>query len=292
MRAKNWLISQFPESLFPCRTELLQQYKDRTINGLQTMQNSSVFICGLARNIESVIPYTIARLEQLSSMFKRADIFIYENDSEDKTRDLLVEWECENRNVDIKDESLGNAKLTQDKSTKRRVDMAYYRNQYLDEFYSRRKYKHYDYLLMFDMDLKGGFSYEGVANSFGWKDIWDCIGANGLLFRKINNNWEKLFYDSWAFRRLGHKKEHNGSDINLLDYNRGEPPIRVFSVGSGLLIYKTESLNGEYYTAEDCDHPTLNLQLVDKGKTIWLNPSMITLYSPTYYTEWNLDAHT
>lgn len=290
MKSKDWFISQFPESLFLCKTELLEQYKDRTINGLETMKNSSVFICGLARNIATTIPYTIARIERLASMFKNADIFIYENDSEDATRDLLVDWEFSSTNVDIQDEKLRNEKLKQNKTVSRRVDMAYYRNKYLNEFYNRRKLKHYDYLLILDMDLKGGFSYEGIANSFGWNEIWDCIGANGLLFRKTGEIWEKLFYDSWAFRRLCHRKDHDSSEINLLDYSRGEPPIRVFSVGSGLIIYKSNALDGEYYTAEDCDHPTLNLQLVDKGKTVWLNPSMITLYSPTYYTEWKIDS--
>ena len=61
----------------------------------------------------------------------------------------------------------------------------------------------------------------------------------------------------------------------------------MFSNFNGLGIYKFEDLIQCEYGAirhdnetVTCDHPFLHKQMRDKGGTIYLNPSLITLYSP------------
>lgn len=283
MNAEQWYLSKFPEALYPCRPELIKEYRGRIISGKGIMSKAKVCICGIGRNIEDILPATIARIKKLCRMFLTCDIFIYENDSNDNTLNILNKWKTEDENLYLISEKLYRPLNQQDKSLLRRKAMAYARNKYLQA--CRNSGKNYEYVIVIDMDLLGGWSYEGIANSFGWSEIWDMIAANSIYYNKIECGLQKLFFDSWAFRRLGHPEPHNEKDINLLNYNRGEPPVRVFSAFGGLSIYRGECiLNNKFeYKDNDCDHPTMNKQLTDIGKTIWLNPSMITLYSETEY---------
>lgn len=287
MNAKDWYLAKFPEALYPCNDLLLKEYQDKVIAGRGLMARSTACICGIARNVAVALPNTLARIEKLRDMFQLADVVIYENDSTDGTDKILLEWE-ENARIypatvviTAKTDSTIHAK---DQSLARRIAMAKARNQYLK--YVRRTGVEFDYIVIVDMDLDGGWSYEGVANSFGWHEIWDGIGSNGLVYELLESGMRRLFFDSWAFRRLNHPQPHDSAEINLLSYNRGEAPIRVDSAFGGLAIYKGECITKTKfeYKDDDCDHPTLNRQLAEIGKTIWLNPSMITLYSPTEYT--------
>lgn len=55
-----------------------------------------VIIVGCARNIESHLSNTKEKLEMIKSLFKSSKIIIYENDSTDKTLDILNEWNKDN----------------------------------------------------------------------------------------------------------------------------------------------------------------------------------------------------
>ncbi len=198
------------------------------------MAHANVLICGLARDCETNLIKNIARIDRLRSFFKRAEVFIYENDSIDNTLDYLESW-MDRGGVHIKSETLGNIRHEQNHSKERTVDMAYYRNHYLDYAQDNRWW---DYLIVFDFDVEGGFSYDGVCNSFGW-DMWDVIGSNSLYYDNHNGQPRRLYYDSWAFRKFGKADYKN---VNLSQYNRGEKPIKVYSCFGGLAIYNRNSL--------------------------------------------------
>ena len=51
------------------------------------MRQSRTVICGLARNIATHLPGTMARIERLGSMFADYRVLVYENDSTDATRE-------------------------------------------------------------------------------------------------------------------------------------------------------------------------------------------------------------
>ena len=38
-------------------------------------------------------------------------------------------------------------------------------------------------VIVLDTDIEGGFSLEGVANTYGQTN-WDFVGANGLILRR------------------------------------------------------------------------------------------------------------
>ena len=277
MNGLHWYISQFPEALFPYPVDKMKTMSSHIAYGYDVMQKKSVIICGLARDRMGVLPYTIARIERLGSMFNSYQVIIYENDSKDNTLNELLRWQKKNPNVVIVTEQLANPKR-EGISEERKKEMAYYRNKYLEQI------KHYDhdYVIVYDTDLIGGFSYEGVCHTFGCID-WDVMASNGLLFRRENNSTiSRLFYDTWAFRLPG-DKDPDVKEYNELKYSRGDDTILVDSAFGGLAIYKSECMDNVEYTDKDCDHVTLHEQIKSNGYSICLNPNQITLYTSTGY---------
>lgn len=265
----NWWRSDFPEALWPANN--YDNYSDRCITGKHIMAHSKVMICGLARDCQNNLSYNIARIDRLRTFFDDSQVCVYENDSSDSTLYFLERWK-DRGGVHIITETLGNKRHEQDHSEERTVDMAYYRNKYLDY----AKTQEWDYLIVYDFDLGGGFSYHGICNSFGYNH-WDVIGSNSLYYDNHEGRNRRLYYDTWAFRELG-KEEH--TNVNLNRYDRGDMPIKVNSCFGGLAIYRRETITpGFKYLSGDCDHPTIHRQMRQYGFDIYLNPSQITLYN-------------
>lgn len=290
-----WWAYKFPESLFQCRLGIEKlEYAHYCINGYNIAKNSKVLFLSTARNVESTFLSTVYRLEYLASMFKDYFVFVYENDSTDDTKLLLNDWCNHNKNVGVLRENLNIQHVGSIKSAIRTKYMADARNKYLE--FARNFRQHdlfsFDYVIIFDFDLRGGWSYEGIFNSIGHTDDvvnWDMVGSNGLLYRKVCNKSpirdhvviERLHFDSWAYREFGKPEETDPVATNLLLYNRGESLVRVNSCFGGLAIYKPRFLDEAdvWYTEGDCDHATLNNQLAHRGYNLYLNPSQIVLYS-------------
>lgn len=283
------MFHSFPEALFLPEFSRQEEYITRVFSGREIARNSRVLICGLVRDASNYSCYLYHRLMAIASPFAQAHIILYENDSKDKTVDKLYDHfdERPNRLVtfEILSERLSKKRNAQDKSSGRRADMAYYRNQYLAKAYERLPA--YDYMIVLDTDICGGYSYEGIYHSLTFMDKYDAIGSNSLLYRVRDGNKERLYYDAWAFRQLGAETEHLTTEVNTkLQLKRGEPIFDVNSAFGGLAVYKKDLLcqHNPFYTDEDCDHVTLHKQLRAKGGRIGLNPSQIVLYSPTIYT--------
>ena len=292
MNALEWYISKFPEALYPCSAENQYDYAKKVILGRQKMSESTAVICGIARDISENIIATISRIERLGKMFDDYRVVIYENDSTDGTDIILREWEESNHKIKIISEKLGDKKYESSTDVDRLVALANYRNNYLQEILNRTRQP--DYIIVADLDLKGGWSYEGICNSFG-HDHWSVMGSNGLLYGLSesakdddgNPLMTRVYYDSLAFRRIGHPQPHISSEINAVNYNRGEAPFRVGSCFGGVALYKHEAFkHGARYSGPDCDHVELHRSMMDFGiHDIYLNPSQIVLYSDTKYTQ-------
>lgn len=285
----NYLMSQFPDALFRTRKEDYAVYESRVQRGYDTASLSSVVICGLARDIEKYIPYLYNRIQKLGKLFyDEYTVIIVENDSKDNTRQILEQIKKRDSRWIIIGEKQEKIRHNQDKSLQRRIDMAYYRNQYLDFINDKFKTNTFlypdppKYLIVLDTDLLGGYSYEGVLNSLGYEQDWDFIGSNGLYYRTRNNIFERLFFDTWAYRKYG-SWEDIGKEGNLLLWERGDEPERVFSCFGGFGIYKWDSIKDLRYNETDCDCVTLHRQMVNRNCNLFLNPSQITLYNNHQY---------
>lgn len=270
----NYFHSRFPEDLFLVDSQYTTDYYSRVIYGFETMKKSSLTIGILARDLENILPFSLARLHFLGSLFASYKIVAYENDSIDGTKEIL------RNSVDLLiSEQKSWIINEQDKSIGRRERMAYYRNTLRDAMVKIDS----DYYLLYDADILGGFSYEGIANSISYR--WDVCGSNSFIYDEHEGNIRRLYYDSWAYRHLGQITEEDVEEINRITMHRGEPVIRVNSCFGGLALYKPLFFKNKVYkyTAEDCDHVTLHLKMIDDGAVIVVNPSQIVIYNETRY---------
>ena len=253
----------FPESYYP---PISLDYSDKLAKGFTIASKLNVLITGVVRDAEKEIKLNLSRIDHLRRFFGKSYVFLYENDSIDNTKEIINKWRKSRYNVVFSSEKIGTRKLS-DKSLERRVNMAAARNKYLEY---ARNIKDIHKIIILDLDLIGGFSYEGILNSLSYNDDSGIFGSNGLIYQ----NNQRMFYDTWAT---------DPSDNTWL-LNRGEDLVKVNSAFGGCIIYPSEitKLSIEY-NSSDCDHVTLNNQLTKCGYNIFLNPSQITLYSIHYY---------
>jgi hypothetical protein len=271
-----YFASRFPEDLYTVAQNAQEDYSARVIYGFERMKDTSITIGILARNLEHILPYTIVRINALRTLFRSVTLVAYENDSTDKTKEIL------SRNVEfLISEELNNPVNKSDKSEDRKVRMAYYRNRLKDRM---MRYDS-DYYMIYDADILGGFSYEGIANSFSY--TWDVCGSNSIMYDTHENKTRRVYYDSWAWRSLGvlTDTQEDNEKANLMFYHRGDRPVRVTSCFGGLALYNKDTFQNVKYKYEsyDCDHPTLHIPMWKDGKTIVMNPSQIVLYNKTRY---------
>ena len=67
-------------------------YERRVADGMRRMEQRRVVIAGLARNLAKILPQTIKRIESLGERFADYRVVIYENDSTDRTLEILKSW--------------------------------------------------------------------------------------------------------------------------------------------------------------------------------------------------------
>jgi hypothetical protein len=273
-------LSDFPEHLFPCDQATSDTYLNQIQRGRELMSKSTVVFCGLCRDVRLFLPRTAAQIEKLGSMFREYRIVLYENDSVDATRDFLADWQSLNPRLDVIVETHVAKKHLRTRSLDRAAWMAFCRNRYRERVVS--KYGDFDYVVVVDTDLPGGWSFDGVAHTFG-HDNWDLVGSYGIKRRPVHqqNEFPFLHFDVWAFHPAVGTKARKLVNHNELILHRGEPMLPVESSFGGLGIYRTECMRAAEYGGSDCEHVVFHNRLRKAGfDRQFLNPSQIVLYSP------------
>lgn len=261
----------FPEGRFPARDAA--GFREKTRRGYERMKGISLVICGIARNDGETLPRTIRRLEKTGRLFRDYRVVVFENDSTDRTPALLRQWEAENDRVMILSESLLDLPVL---SSGRFPLLAYCRNRYLDYLKGSRDLGGFEYVMVVDMDLKGGWSLDGLASSFA-ETGWDAMAANSIGY----HNLRRTYYDKLALQPQSVLK--TGLFYRLCgegwQFRRNGPLAPVRSAFGGLCLYRREALlsrrySGSFGGRETCEHQALN---ADGTWRFYLNPSQITV---------------
>jgi hypothetical protein len=261
----------------------------------------SVLICCLARDCEKAILDNIPRIEQLRKYFKYSEVFIVENDSKDKTTEILDYWQKEYNGVYIN--SFFTSSLTlpyksnehpyPGSSLYRITKLALYRNMYLD-WLEKNKDK-FDLLIVIDADIKF-FSIKGVVKAILKAPLdWGGIFANGYTDVKFFR-WRiyTMFHDMYAYleelpdgkpyqtiKKLFDKKKLMKSKLRKREF------LPVISAFGGIGIYKINAINGLRYTAEPngdkyieavCEHIPFNIEIIKRGYSNYVNSKMYVYY--------------
>jgi hypothetical protein len=265
------------------------------------LAQSSLAICGLAKNCARTLPENINFIEKLSSLFKLVKVVVVENGSTDSTRVQLNSWAKENQTVKIVDGDL--AVYSADKLTlgvnfyysKYRIArLAHLRNQYLQEL--KLSGISFDYLLVMDFDVDK-ISITGVLDSFAQQKSWDAVAAFGY---SISPRLKRRYHDTFAlvFLENAYLPQTERSIKNIqqdwVPDRESNNLLPVFSAFGGLSIYKwnlVKELQYEVIPNEDlrvevrCEHYSLYFQLNCRGGSrIVVNPYMGLRYEKFHQT--------
>jgi hypothetical protein len=270
-------LLSFPESAFPLAADRLVEYLRLCRRGYARMSRQRVVIAGLCRNVAPILPATILRIERLASLFREARVVMYENDSADATKLLMRHWAACNPRVTAVTENLGHPVNPIARCSGRAARMAAYRT--LCQQMVLDRYSDFDAVVLLDMDLLGGWSEDGIANTFGHDD-WDMVGANGLIFRRSGFKANEVRqYDIWAYRNEMTFQPLTSAAVAKIVPQRGQPLIRVTSCFGGVGVYTMKAFAAGTYDGNDCEHVAFHRSLVERGfSKIFMNPSQIAIY--------------
>lgn len=275
-------LDAFPEDDFPCPEPSRAAYQRTVERGLARMRSLSVTLYGIGRDVAETFPAFVARVERLGAMFGTYHALFYENDSTDESPRLLNEWANANPAVQVISEQRGDVRFGSVRAASRGSALAAYRNRCRDRILA--DFATDDHVIVVDMDLKGGWSYDGIAHTFGLDD-WDFVGSSGLIPETLTPTPEGsearrwIQYDTWAYRIPGDEEPIPNARAKHLPLRRGDPLQRVWSCFGGLGIYRMECLKVASYSGGDCEHAVFHHNLRLRGlDRLFLNPNQIVVY--------------
>ena len=276
---------------------------------MRATTNSSIIICSIVRDAERGLKRNIPQIKALCGYFKDFKVFVYENDSNDNTKNSLKSGvKVTQPHVFISLNKTNNAVRTISSvsesgdvnpfySRKRIEKMADLRNSYMEFIYAEGWKA--DYLMVVDLDV-AWIRADNILSSFE-KDNWDAVTAYDYsLSPKLK--WRN--HDSYALTELGDENNPQTEYITKMlsekyaSMQQNNDWVRVFSAFGGLAIYRFECVKGLRYKAMDnddkrveekCEHFSIYRQMADKGfDKVYINPKMVLKYQDlTIGIVWN-----
>lgn len=215
--------------------------------------HEKVLICGVCQNVESRLVKTKMIMESIGALFDDYRILIYENNSTDRTPEILASWTRANPKVWLKSENLSDEELAD-------VIVNVYSNgsPFLTERIARARnivlaealspaYADFPYLIWMDMDFVRFPNFEGFIDTFQSEQEWDAVFAYGV-------DPSNIYWDWYAFRDanfpigpelLGMYWWHLNKYLTLTEQ---DPWYPVHSAFGGCGIYKKASIQDCYYS--------------------------------------------
>jgi hypothetical protein len=249
--------------------------------GLFEMKHQRIVFAGIARNNADDFNSMKENIERVGAKFNDYRVVLFENDSNDGTKELFEQWAASNPKIII---------LSKDFHNKKRPSIQFLaeaRNFYLE--YVQKHFSDFDILAVVDMDMSYGWDERGIEHSFSLMSEWDAVGANGI------SNAKGEMYDAFAWRSVEfpHEVDHTTSNEVSKHYWKSVIPriqkvhpateslMEVDSVFGGLAFYKMQYVLGCKYTSvrENCEHVPFHKCLKQKGGRIFFNPAMIIRYA-------------
>jgi glycosyltransferase involved in cell wall biosynthesis len=248
---------------------------------ISAMKQSNIIFAGTVRNNETFLKDVLNHVDRCGQKFNDYAVVIYENDSKDKTRQILKEHKKDNYHYIFED----NVSAHQ-----RTVRISNGRNKILDKARELNKEGYYHYLVMMDFDdiNHSGRFVDTIESCFTYQN-WDVLTANQ----------SKWYYDLWALRKKGdmeydcwqkarensHEPDAENKYVHskFRNYPIQEELLDVDSAFGGAAIYKISSIpeecryEGSYSDGtERCEHVPFHECLKRNGKQIFINTKFLT----------------
>ena len=261
----------------------------------------SIVIAALARDCEKTLPKIIYLIEQLRERFEWTHVVVVENDSKDKTKEILFDWEKRKNDVKILSQNFGNLTIPLEYKDNvspllsfHRIDkMVLYRNMYIK--YIKEIPHNIDNIIVIDIDIES-FLVEAVVDS-----ILRCeakcggIFANGVTVKRILGVFYfKIFYDVFAVSEYPISRTFSYTEASLyktlksvtkkLKYNE---LYRVVSAFGGIAVYNYKAIidleyrivsNAANYKEAICEHIPFNTEIIKLGYENYIAKDMEVIY--------------
>lgn len=266
---------------------------------MKPLTDSFVVVCGVVRDAAKGLRKNIPIMQQFCSQCRDYRVVVFENDSKDKSKELLLAWQATDRDriaIFCEDRQCGSATPTAKEvlcnpafSSYRIGRMAKLRNQYME--YVWKQNWDADYLIVVDLDVCG-IELEGIKSSFETEQGWDAVTAFG--YSNASPRLKPRYYDTYALVPFGMEIVPQTTEqivsraYELGKIKRADPWIRVFSAFGGLAIYRYEAIKGLLYQViknDDaavevrCEHFSIYKQMMERGYTyFYINPKMRIQY--------------
>jgi hypothetical protein len=262
-----------PDLLLPPDEEFRHDYSQRIWLGGEAASQKAIAFVAICRNAMPFLPRTLRDIEKTGLKFKDFRVYIFENDSEDGTKDYLSSLKSPWLVVESQDN--GRPHLNYTKTADRTVALAEYRNRCRE--WVREKYPEADYVCVFDTDPWGGFSADGILNTVSRLEEPQYRDAAGMA----SYSWcvwgppvwpEPVVcqYDAWAFRFNHWRENHDMRWFHFWHPPVGSPPVKCNSAFGQLAVYRTRNYLRGVYEGGDCEHVS---HWRTAGGDCYLNPS-------------------
>ena len=206
----------------------------------------NVVICGICKDIQDRLPYSIKIAETIGSMFESYRVCMYEDNSKDSTKSILLDWHDRDHRIIVKCEDTHelkyvNSDYLKSSGTSRARNIVM---RMLPSYVPRE----YDYIIWMDMDFKVEPNYAGFEEVFKNKDNWDAVFAYGL--DPTYGYWDWLAFrdkkEPLGPELIGHSEWYSPKQNLILD----KEWYPVYSAFGGCGIYKRSAVSNFQYSAE------------------------------------------
>ncbi|QDW26944.1 hypothetical protein FFJ24_019830 [Pedobacter sp. KBS0701] len=262
--------------------------------------NKNVVIAALARDCEKPLLNNIPLIEELRARFVWSEVVVVENDSKDKTKQILHDWQSRSENVSIISQDFGTLTIphkstgvTSPTTTTYRIEkMAFYRNIYLEHIKAIKK--NIDYVIVIDVDIEN-FDVENLIYSIeNAPNDWGGIFANGVTRKKILGYTSKIYYDIFAIYQYPKVQNFSYTEDSLhqtfKDINKKVNKCEYFDIISafgGIGIYKYDAIKSLNYVVVNnmnsndeaiCEHIPFNEEIVNKSYKNYIARNLTVTY--------------
>jgi glycosyltransferase involved in cell wall biosynthesis len=259
---------------------------------MSDISNKTLAIAALARDCAPALSRAIPKIERLRSYFASSVVVVVENGSSDNTREVLLSWKENAKNIVILD---GNVQVGKDEVARdtgqfnpsggfQRIErMAVLRNAYMD-YLSRLEMKIH-FLLVIDVDIDDFSELSIIGAMRNAPYNWMGLFANGVkYFRFFRKKIKTRYYDDYAFVPYNDKvppcvemsfdelKKNRRKLEKVLKKNKF---VQCFSAFGGIGIYRYQYMKDLRYAVGRntrnkcfeaiCEHIPVNMSLCDNG---------------------------
>ena len=252
-------------------------------NPTYEMKKYNVIIAGTVRNVEEYIQKNIDNIDKCGKQFNEYLVIIYENDSNDDTRNILINNKKSNYIYLFEDD------VEEPLRTKRISDG---RNKILEKIREINKTENnkYQYMIMIDLDDRTelGKYIDSIKTCFQYSN-WDVLTGNqsdkyyDLWALRKKNDMEG---DCWKMARDNINNDYDPTDVYVNSKFRkyeSNGLLEVDSAFGGIAIYKLSSIPdncnyvGKYEDGNEiCEHVEFNRCIKKSGKNIYINTDFLT----------------